>query len=76
METLSAESLPVWGRRFRFTEGLGKEKQCARCEEWWPADEEFFNKHGAGLHSWCKACCTEWRAENRQRWEGKQHGNA
>ena len=39
-----------------------KEKQCVRCKEFWPADSEFFYKchtNSDGLHSWCKACCTE-----------------
>ena len=38
------------------------EKQCARCKEFWPADSDFFyksHKSSDGLHSWCKACCTE-----------------
>ena len=38
---------------------LGKEKECARCHEFWPADNEFFHKRGTGLHSYCKACVTE-----------------
>lgn len=37
-----------------------REKRCARCGEWWPADEEFFHRLGGRrLHSYCKACVTE-----------------
>lgn len=40
-----------------------QEKRCSRCEEWWPADGEFFFWSKAnGLHSWCKACYMEDRA--------------
>ena len=38
---------------------VGREKQCSRCGEWWPADTEFFYRNGAGLHSYCKACVLE-----------------
>lgn len=37
----------------------GTEKLCSRCEEWWPADGEFFwsDKNGLlGLFYCCKAC--------------------
>lgn len=43
---------------------LGTEKLCTRCDEYWPADEEFFylaNKKRDGLHSWCKSCYLEWK---------------
>jgi hypothetical protein len=42
------------------------EKRCGRCQEWWPADLEFFypKKDGpAGLHSLCKACYGEPRKD-------------
>jgi len=42
---------------------LGLEKQCARCNEFWPLD--FYNRRGNGLHSYCKACMTERRRELR-----------
>ena len=35
------------------------EKFCKKCEEWWPADTEFFFRHAKradGLSSNCKAC--------------------
>jgi hypothetical protein len=42
------------------------EKRCARCQEYWPADCEFFHSGNGdldGLHGWCKACLYEWRVE-------------
>lgn len=43
-----------------------KEKRCYRCGEFWPADEEFFNRLSDGrLHSYCRACCTERKRELR-----------
>jgi len=47
--------------------GLGLERRCSICQEFWPADTEFFwSTPGApsGLHCWCKACYTERRAAN------------
>jgi len=49
------------------TTELGLEKRCARCREYYPADEEFFfaqkgNAPGVPpLHSWCKACYIDYR---------------
>ena len=37
----------------------GTEKLCRRCNEWWPADTEFFtrDRYGAGgLFYCCRAC--------------------
>ncbi|MDR5170701.1 hypothetical protein IHQ56_02610 [Methylobacillus flagellatus] len=45
----------------------GLHRLCCRCNEYWPADTEFFyyaKKKGDGLHSWCKACYEEWRYPN------------
>ncbi|MGA3114828.1 MAG: hypothetical protein ABSF90_10410 [Syntrophobacteraceae bacterium] len=44
--------------RVRFTAGLGPEKQCAGCMDWWPLDSEFFQQTGIGnrLQPLCKAC--------------------
>ena len=47
------------------------ERQCFKCEDWWPADREFFfgyiDKKGKEvLHSWCKACYLEFRRDSRQ----------
>ena len=48
------------------------ERQCTKCDEWWPADKEFFYTTGANkesgrdeLHPWCKACYQEWRINKR-----------
>ena len=46
----------------------GQEKHCVRCDEWWPADLEFFYsdpKGQAGLFYCCKACYREWFAANK-----------
>ena len=47
------------------------ERHCPRCDEWWPADNEFFFTSGTGrkkgLHTWCKACYLEYRKAGRQR---------
>ena len=43
---------------------IGTEKLCPKCNEYWPADKEFFYSSKTtkdGLFSWCKACHTEWR---------------
>jgi hypothetical protein len=60
----------------RIDEDGERERFCAKCQEWWPADREFFytsrNKKWPWqngkpkLHSWCKACYTEWRNARRQ----------
>lgn len=39
--------------------GIGLERRCSNCSDYWPADTEFFWSSpgtGAGLHCWCKAC--------------------
>ena len=40
------------------------EKRCAKCRDYWPADNEFFHSQNRddGLHPWCKACCSESQA--------------
>ena len=38
---------------------LGVEAQCSRCEEFFPADREFFFASKGRVHSWCKACASE-----------------
>lgn len=66
---------PVWpqkltamrlknGRTF-FDPTMGRMKHCARCDEHWPADSEFFYtipKNKDGLDGWCKACHREFKA--------------
>jgi len=46
--------------RYRQSEGQ-LEKRCRGCNEYWPADTEFFYRHSTGadgLQSYCKACHT------------------
>jgi hypothetical protein len=56
---LTASHVPH--ERLRATpEGL--EKLCAKCDEWWPADREFFFDDPEGVHRLfycCKACYRE-----------------
>lgn len=55
------------GGYFRFDEMGALEKRCAKCREYWPADDEFFFS-GVGyidrLHCYCKACYIEKRWPN------------
>jgi hypothetical protein len=44
---------------------MGTERLCVFCGEYWPLDDEFWNKRGNGYHSYCKACMTERKAELR-----------
>lgn len=47
---------------------VGREKNCAKCKEYWPADNEFFHTNPSrsdGLQQWCKACYAEWQRNNR-----------
>jgi hypothetical protein len=53
---------------------LGPEIRCAKCQEFWPEDEEFFFFNKGNAHSWCKAC---YRADPNiiakdQRWRESQ----
>jgi hypothetical protein len=44
-----------------------QEKFCTRCDEWWPADKEFFYadlSDATGLFYCCKACYQEWKTAN------------
>ena len=34
----------------------GTEILCSKCNEYWPADLEFFYFSAGRPHSWCKAC--------------------
>ena len=44
-----------------------KERLCTGCNEWWPADEEFFYRDGGrGLSSQCKACYLEKKYAKRK----------
>lgn len=58
--TLECSPAQVHPRLQQTLDGL--EKYCARCNEWWPADKEFFFKDPAGLAGLfycCKACYRE-----------------
>jgi len=55
--------------KLRMTE-YGPEKLCTRCNEWWPADEEFFapDAQGSGqLFHYCRACRVEWQRSQRDK---------
>jgi len=46
----------------------GQEKFCTRCDEWWPADIEFFFSDPGGvggLFYCCKACFAEYKLARR-----------
>jgi hypothetical protein len=42
---------------------LGREIFRGRCQEFWPADSEFWYSG----QTWCKACYREWKAKNKQK---------
>ncbi len=53
----------------QFNEDGEKERYCAGCDEWWPADKEFFFTSGHGprqLASQCKACYLEKKNAKRR----------
>jgi hypothetical protein len=62
------------GPNYRNDSELGLVKRCTRCGEWWPADGEFYWKDKGVLHSWCKACITEWKRDRRARGITDQRG--
>jgi transposase-like protein len=42
---------------------IGIEKLCPKCNEYWPADKEFYHSSKItkdGLYPWCKACHADW----------------
>ena len=45
------------------------ERRCSWCDEFWPADTEFFQAGNTsfGLHCYCKACFTERRKAAKER---------
>ena len=52
-----------------FTE-IGREKSCASCGEFWPADSEFYlsdYKRSDGLSSWCKGCLLASKRKQREK---------
>lgn len=51
------------------TADYGPEKRCTRCDEWWPADSEFFPRYPSGnLRGICRACAL---AADRKRQEAR-----
>lgn len=49
---------------------LGPEKRCTKCDEWWPADKEFFftQRHSSdGLFYCCIACYYEHLDKRRRK---------
>ena len=59
----------------RISDEFGLEYRCCKCEEFFPADLEFFYKssNGSGLASWCKACleADPKRIARKNRWREK-----
>lgn len=44
----------------------GVERYCPRCDEYWPADTEFFHSRPGGLlDAWCRACSNEYRQRRK-----------
>ncbi|NYT81392.1 hypothetical protein H0A70_07805 [Alcaligenaceae bacterium] len=62
--------------RPRRTTEIGEEIQCAKCKEFWPADDEFFFARPGGWRSWCKACCASDPKilASKARWLDRQRG--
>lgn len=66
----SLQKAPYYGPKLRAAVDGGQEKLCTRCDEWWPADLEFFHKSpsgSAGLFYCCKACYYEAKATRDER---------
>jgi len=56
------------------TTAEGHEKFCVRCNDWWPADLEFFYSDpsaAGGLFSCCKACYSDYTRSPAARRIGK-----
>lgn len=54
----TAADVPPKCKQFR-TSALGLQRRCCSCQEWWPADTDFFTRAAhapGGLASLCKAC--------------------
>lgn len=42
------------------------ERYCPKCQEYWPADQEFFHPRPDGrLDAQCRACSNEYRRQRR-----------
>lgn len=57
---------------------IGLECRCHKCQEYWPADTEFFySTLSKGLHCWCKACYVAWRyVDGDNGWKQQQRRQA
>lgn len=56
---------------------LGLLRWCSLCQEYWPADLEFFYQNGAkGLHTYCKACAGDWKRIHEPGRNGSKIGAA
>ncbi len=67
---VNMDTLSIANEREIINEDGELERQCAKCEEWWPADPEFFHRnprHPRGLHIYCKACMSEARRKSYNR---------
>lgn len=63
--------------KYRHAEDGSLERHCNKCDEYWPADSEFFfsaGSKGDGLTNWCKACYVEWRFPESRGAVGHQFG--
>lgn len=47
-------------------EVLGLLRHCLGCDEWWPADEEFWRPGLWSKRAVCRACNAEARAESKR----------
>lgn len=78
---------PIWPAkilRIRLNNGkaiisnIGRELQCSKCNEYWPADTQFYHSKPcvkSGLQDWCKACYNEWDRERRELKKQKRQQN-
>lgn len=60
----SPENLARRSKRLKIDPLQGLMQQCYRCEEWWPATTEFYNrapKRPIGVGAPCRACKAEMR---------------
>lgn len=52
--------------KYQFAPDGDLEMRCTHCQEYWPADTEFFYGTLASLNSWCCACLNERKREKRK----------
>ena len=65
-------SMPTSGRPLKIKFEMGERlKYCNGCDDWHPADTEFFNEARSrkiGLSSWCR-CCNDGNQNEKRYWE-------